>query len=74
MATASVAVRRAAAAEERAAVAEDALGFGETWKQVKAIPWLKDYFALNLVAYQQIGNVKIPFSDQAVLRELLTCA
>ncbi len=24
-------------------------------------------------AYQQIGNEKIPFSDQAVLRELLTC-
>jgi prophage antirepressor-like protein len=56
MATASVAVRRATVAEERAAVAEDAIGFGETWKQVKAIPWLKDCFALNLVAYQQIGK------------------
>lgn len=56
MATASVAVRRASIAEERAAVAEDAIGFGETWKQVKAIPWLKDCFALNLVAYQQIGK------------------
>ena len=25
-------------------------------------------------AYQQIGDVKVPFSDQAILRELLSCA
>ena len=25
-------------------------------------------------AYQQIGDVKVPFSDQAVIRELLQCA
>lgn len=55
MATASVAVRQ----RDRAM---DDLGEGKTWKQVKAIPWLKDFFELTPSAYAQIGKKLVKIS------------
>lgn len=49
MATASVASRKA---EKLAAQ----LGISTEWKQVKAIPWLGDYFKLTRTMYQQVGR------------------
>lgn len=49
MATASVAVRKVSRLE-------DELGEGKTWKRVRAIKWLPDYFILTDAAYQQIGK------------------
>jgi len=34
----------------------DQVGDSKTWKQARAIPWLKDFFILNNVAYAQIGK------------------
>lgn len=49
MATASAAARRANALENE-------LGFGKTYKQVKAIPWLLEEFADCRSVYQQVGK------------------
>ena len=35
---------------------KEQIGDGKNYKQVKAISWLKDYFKLSRVAYQQIGK------------------
>ena len=55
MATASAAVRQ----RDKAL---DELGEGRTWKQVKAIAWLKDVFNLNGTAYSQIGKKLVRLS------------
>lgn len=35
---------------------KEQIGYSKNYKQVKAISWLKDYFKLSKVAYQQIGK------------------
>ena len=49
MATASAATRKVAALQNQ-------LGKGKEWKEVKAIPWLKDVFVLNKRSYIAIGK------------------
>lgn len=49
MATASAAVRKVSALENR-------LGEGRDYKQVKAIPWLLDVFEESRAMYQQVGK------------------
>lgn len=56
MATASAAVRQ----RDKAL---DELGEGRTWKQVKAIGWLKDVFNLTGAAYSQIGKKLVRLSS-----------
>ena len=34
----------------------DQVGDSKTWKQARAIPWLKDFFNLDRTAYSQIGR------------------
>lgn len=57
MATASAAVRKASALENR-------LGEGQLYKQVKAIPWLLTEFEESRAMYQQVGKRLKSMSDR----------
>lgn len=46
----------ASAATRKVAALQNQLGNGKQWKEVKAIPWLKDVFVLNKRAYIAIGK------------------
>lgn len=56
MGKASVAVRKAQKLELENNELKDRLGIGSTWRQVKSISFLKDFFNLGSVTYQQIGK------------------
>ncbi len=61
MATASVATRRVNKLEEQ-------LGVNEQWKQVKAISWLREFFAISRVMYQQVGRKLSAISSELELK------
>ena len=61
MATASVATRRVNKLEEQ-------LGVNEQWKQVKAIPWLREFFVISRVMYQQVGRKLSAISSELGLK------
>lgn len=46
---------------------ETDLGYNRDYKQVKAIPWLKEYFDLTPTAYSQIGKTLTKISNEVGL-------
>ncbi|KXS55200.1 MAG: prophage antirepressor [Marinobacter sp. T13-3] len=60
----ATAMAKASAATRKANQLERRLGHEESWKQVKAIPWLAEEFAISRTMYQQVGKKLKAISDE----------
>lgn len=64
LATASIAVREKNKVLKENEILKEQIGDAQNYKQVKAISFLRDYFTLKPVVYQQIGKILTKISKE----------